>query len=195
MPWGLSSTVWVLIITPTLILVSWLRKMHLLANVSIMGQAAMIFGLSAAMGYAIANLVDEQPDVKAVNLGGFPVFFGMVWFTAPCAVWCFLTFVQALYTFEGIGLVMPMRRAMRNPDNYLIVLDTGFVIVALMVLSFGTIGYIGFGDDVSDQITLDLPPGALSVIIKVMLILAIWATYPVQMWPVRGTLGEVWRLE
>jgi hypothetical protein len=42
------------------------------------GQASMIFGLTAVMVYAMISLVENEPDVRSFNWKGFPLFFGVV---------------------------------------------------------------------------------------------------------------------
>eukprot|EP01094_Clydonella_sp_ATCC50884_P004338 TRINITY_DN13368_c0_g1_i1.p1 TRINITY_DN13368_c0_g1~~TRINITY_DN13368_c0_g1_i1.p1 ORF type:complete len:481 (-),score=173.12 TRINITY_DN13368_c0_g1_i1:343-1665(-) len=163
----LPSWAWSLIASPALAIVCFLRSMSMLALISFIGQTAMTAGLGAILVFAFVALATNHPEVHAVNLGGFPIFFGV-----------------AVYTFEGIGLVLPMRRAMKKPSHYPYVLDMGYFCVALMVIAFGTIGYLGYGESVSDEITLSLPGGVVSAGVKALLILAIFSTYPVQLFPI-----------
>lgn len=79
---------------------------------------------------------------------------------------------------------------MKDPHKYHFVLDIGYVIMTVLFLSFGTIGYCGYGENVNESgITLNLPPGSIGTIAtQVCLIIAIFATYPVQMFPVIAIL-------
>jgi solute carrier family 36 (proton-coupled amino acid transporter) len=83
-----------------------------------------------------------------------------------------------------------MRRAMMYPEHYHYVLDLGYVCITLLYLTFATIGYLGYGDLVNpDGITLNLPSGSpWTLVTQISLIFAIFATYPVQMFPVVAIL-------
>lgn len=79
---------------------------------------------------------------------------------------------------------------MREPKKYHFVLDIGYVIMTVLFLSFGTIGYCGYGAGVNASgITLNLPPDSIwTIATQACLIIAIFCTYPVQMFPVIAIL-------
>lgn len=71
-----------------------------------------------------------------------------------------LFFGTAIYIFEGIGLVLPLKNAMEKPDNFskkFGVLNVGMVVLATLFVSFGTIGYWKYGEYVASTVTLNLP--------------------------------------
>lgn len=98
-----------------------------------------------------------------------------------------------MFSFAGIGAVLPMKRSMTEPNRYLVILDVGFVIISALLIGFGTIGYCGYGDNVnSGGITLNLPQDSFwTIITQLCLIVGIYATYPVVMYPVIEILDEI----
>lgn len=71
-----------------------------------------------------------------------------------------LFFGTAIYLFEGIGLVLPLKNAMRKPSNFskrLGVLNVGMVFLTIMFIIFGVTGYWQFGEDVKSSLALNLP--------------------------------------
>ena len=71
-----------------------------------------------------------------------------------------LFFGTAIYLFEGIGLVLPLRNSMKNPKNFsrsFGVLNVGMVFLTALFTLFGFIGYWKYGDDVKSSLTLNLP--------------------------------------
>jgi proton-coupled amino acid transporter len=74
---------------------------------------------------------------------------------------------KVVYAFEGIGLALPMRRAMIKPELYHQVMDMGYVVVTLMYLFFGSVGYLGYGDATSGEITSNIGTGTVPTLVKV----------------------------
>ena len=71
-------------------------------------------------------------------------------------------FSPAMFTFEGIGLVLPLENKMRNPKGmrgWSGVLNAAMVFVACLYVAVGFYGYLQFGDDVANKgsVTLNLP--------------------------------------
>ena len=46
----------------------------------------------------------------------------------------------AVYSFEGIGVAIPIREAMRNPDDFPYVMGTTVALIAVVLASFGLVG-------------------------------------------------------
>lgn len=75
-----------------------------------------------------------------------------------------LFFGTAIYAFEGIALVLPLKNAMLEPKKFgkaFGVLNVGIVIVTSLFISIGFLAYWRWGDDVQGSVTLNLPEGAV----------------------------------
>jgi len=170
-----SLSIWeyAVILSVFLILASWIRSLKWMAVLSLIGQTTMIVGLVIIMVISFFSIVEDTPPLYLINFEGIPIFFGM-----------------AVYTYEGIGLVVPMRRAMKSPKAYHLVLDIGYICVTILFLLFGAIGYAAYGDHTDpNSITLNLPQDLLwTFATRCLLIVAIFATYPVQLFPVINIL-------
>lgn len=113
-------------------------------------------------------------DSKGFVLENYPVFFG-----------------TAVYSYEGIGLVIPIESSMKRPQNYLPVLYSAIAVISIFYLSFGAIGYIGFGNHINEIITSELPNGVpLTYAVQGALVFALIMTFPVQLFPVIGIIEE-----
>ncbi|CAG2122159.1 unnamed protein product, partial [Medioppia subpectinata] len=89
----------------------------------------------------------------------------------------------AIYAFEGIGLVLPLQKEMREPDSFggsVGVLNTGMTVVACLYTAVGFFGYLKFGDKVLGSITLNLPAEPLYETCRLMFALAIFLSYAIQ---------------
>jgi solute carrier family 36 (proton-coupled amino acid transporter) len=104
----------------------------------------MFFGIIVTFYYSTQDLPDIS-DRKLITSSytKLPLFFGTV-----------------IYLFEGIGLVLPLKNAMRNPKDFSStfgVLNVGMVFLTIMFAVFGAVGYWKYGDNVESSLTLNLP--------------------------------------
>ena len=79
---------------------------------------------------------------------------------------------------------MPLQRAIKKVEEFNKVLNINFTITTIAYISFGTVGYLAFGQLTESPITVNLPHNILSKLITITLIIAIYCTYPIQMVPV-----------
>ena len=97
---SLSTQVWIVILIPLVTVFCWIRNLDSLAPLATVANICIIFGLSVIL-YDCFYLIGEQKaavntyGVDAFILGGsaIPVFFG-----------------NAVYAFEGIGVVRHIRQ-------------------------------------------------------------------------------------
>lgn len=96
-------------------------------------------------------------------------------------------FATAVFAFEGICLILPLRNKMRNPADYMGcngVLLTSMYLVLLLYLCLGFYGFIRFGPSVHATISIDLPHEPLYIALKILFPLVIFCSYAVQFFPI-----------
>ena len=54
-------------------------------------------------------------------------------------------------------MVLPLKNSMLHPEKFSKVLNFGMVIVTVLYIGLGTVGFITFGLDICGSITLNLP--------------------------------------
>lgn len=69
-------------------------------------------------------------------------------------------------------------------QRYFHLLHITVFLVAVLLSSFGILGYATYGDQTSDVITMNLPLNVVTSSVKIGLIFAIFCTYPLQLYPV-----------
>ena len=93
------------------------------------GQFAIFAGLAVVFSYAASEIAKYgTAPINHIEILTYPVFFG-----------------TAANMFEGAGVMIPLRRAMKRPEKFNIVLSINFSIVTIVCLVFGIVGYLAYG--------------------------------------------------
>ncbi|KAB0386976.1 hypothetical protein FD755_001932, partial [Muntiacus reevesi] len=154
---------YMLTILPFLILLVFIQNLRVLsifstlANITTLGSMALIF----------QYIMQEIPDPRNLPLMAswktFLLFFG-----------------TAIFTFEGVGMVLPLKNQMKHPQQFSFVLYWGMSLVIVLYICLGTLGYMKFGSNTQASITLNLPNCWLYQLVKLMYSIGIFFTYALQ---------------
>lgn len=94
-----------------------------------------------------------------------------------------LGFGSAMFAFEGISVVLPIYLNMKNQkqmSGLLGLINVSYGILLVLYFCIGFFGYLRFGLDTRDSITLNLPPEPLYDIVRAMFATSVLLTYPLQ---------------
>jgi len=194
----LSKRSWILLCIPMLMRASWVRSLKSIAPLSLVaelgtGIAAVIVLVFDCLqvfdnesGHGLGHIANESAHanltgnmtatlttpshvdpVVVLNLQGLPYFFGV-----------------SIYTFEGIGMVIPVYNSMQSKDNFKQVWGLALVCVALLNTSFGFLGYYAYRSNLEDIIISNLPDVMVTTFMKVSLCVGLFFTYPIMLFPV-----------
>lgn len=90
----------------------------------------------------------------------------------------------AIFTFEGIGLLIPIQDGMKNPEQLPAVLGGVMVIISVIFISMGALSYMAFGSKTETVIILNLPQDNKFVnTVQFLYSLAILLSTPLQIFP------------
>ncbi|TKR64500.1 hypothetical protein L596_025020 [Steinernema carpocapsae] len=146
--------------------VCMIRNMKILSIPSGIANAAYIAAVGILLYFFTTHMNPLEEITKVGDLTDLPLFFG-----------------TALYSFEGVCIVMPLENRMKNPEHFIKPLGVVNVATGLVTLIFtavGALGYVAFGDNVHDAVTLDLPTTPFFKTLNVILVICVYFTYPVQ---------------
>ncbi|KAG6837384.1 hypothetical protein H0H93_010543 [Arthromyces matolae] len=134
----------------------------LVADVFILAGLVYIFSSEASI-----LATNGIADVKMFNPKDFPLFIG-----------------TAVFSFEGIGLLIPITDSMREPHKFPAVLTAVMAFVTVLFGGAGALGYLTFGSDIETVVLVNLNLNSQLVqAVQFLYALAILLSIPLQFFP------------
>lgn len=163
---GSSAPVPLFILVPFPILsaMALLVSIRALGPFSAFANGALLCGFVAVVTFILQHF-NWTPT--SVPLSSFPMFFG-----------------QMTAAIEGIGLVIPLEASMRSRKDFALILRIALIALTLILMTVGVLGFATFGKDTRSIILLNFGASPIVVAVKVVLMVGILFTYPLQIVPV-----------
>lgn len=92
----------------------------------------------------------------------------------------------AIYTYEGIGIIMPVMETCKYPEKFPKILFAAIFTLSCLYIAFAELCYIAYGENMVESIMLMQlnPANHVIQVIKVLYILNLVCGYPLVMFPV-----------
>jgi solute carrier family 36 (proton-coupled amino acid transporter) len=148
---------------------SLIRDIGKLGFTALIADVFIMLGLLYLYYYDIATIVDQGgvSDIKAFNPSTWTLFIG-----------------TAIFTFEGVGLIIPIQESMRQPSKFPGVLAIVMVIITTLFVSIGAFSYAAYGSHTQTVVILNLPQDDKFVnAVQFLYSLAILLSTPLQLFP------------
>ncbi|KAF9205380.1 neutral amino acid transporter [Haplosporangium sp. Z 27] len=170
----LDKIVWIVIFFVILVPFTLVRNIGRLGISTIIADLCIIVGLIYLYVYDIKELVinnGSPTPLRLFNSEDFGLFIG-----------------TAVFSYEGIGMVIPICGSMANPKQFPRALTIVLSVVCVLLVSFGSLGYAAYGDNVQTIILDDLPhqdggEKAGKNAIQLLYIIAVFLTTPLMLFP------------
>ncbi|KAL0086120.1 transmembrane amino acid transporter protein-domain-containing protein [Phycomyces blakesleeanus] len=148
--------------------ITWVRKMERLSWAAIIADVFILFGLICVIYFCADQIArnGSGPNILTINSKDFGLMIG-----------------TAVFSFEGIGMVVPIIESMREPKKFSMVLNIGIAIVTCVFVLIGTLGYVAYGEHTQANVTSNLPAGPLSITVQFLYACAIVLTSPFMLYP------------
>ncbi|KAI9269964.1 transmembrane amino acid transporter protein-domain-containing protein [Sporodiniella umbellata] len=145
-----------------------IRKIQKLSAFALIADVFILIGLVYLYYFDFFTLIKHGvADVEwMINPVSFPTFIG-----------------TAVFTYEGVGLVIPITESMAEPEKFPKVLSWTMMFITGIFLSVGFISYLAFGSKVQTVILLNMPDTAAVNTIQGLYALAICLSIPLQLFP------------
>eukprot|EP00055_Hartaetosiga_balthica_P014786 m.83350 g.83350 ORF g.83350 m.83350 type:complete len:312 (+) comp8686_c0_seq24:685-1620(+) len=189
-------------VIPVAALVAFIPSLKRLAPVAILSNLMLVFSSVVVFVYIFRHFLRPTPaspyctlssnDAQGVEClrSPFPVPY-----TSISALPLF--FGNCLYSFEAMGLVLPMENAVKTPSLFPRVIILGMLLVTILFVLLGSFGYVVFGAALQGPVSLYLPINLkLYSTVKVFLCVTLLQSIAMQFFPVRvmfENLTQPWR--
>ncbi|ESO89511.1 hypothetical protein LOTGIDRAFT_218879 [Lottia gigantea] len=161
--------VYEIIVAALLVPYVFVRNFRALAPFSTFANLLTAVGLFIIFYGVLQGLPNADTRPAVGTIADLPLYFG-----------------TALYAYEGISLVLPLENKMKEPESFggkAGVLNLGMVTVATLYTATGFYGYLKYGENVKDSITLNLPNDQwLYVSAKLMFAVCVFISYGIQLY-------------
>ncbi|KAL6242260.1 hypothetical protein RBB50_010808 [Rhinocladiella similis] len=148
---------------------SLIREIGKLGFTALIADAFIMLGLIYLYYYDIATIVFNRgvSDITQFNPSTWTLFIG-----------------TAIFTFEGVGLIIPIQESMKKPHKFPEVLGIVMVIITVLFTSIGALSYAAYGSKTKTVVILNLPQDSKMVnAVQFLYSLAILLSTPLQLFP------------
>ena len=145
------------------------RNINNIQKLALIADLFICLGLIYIYFYDIKTIVQNHgvSDIKAFNPKDWTLFIG-----------------TAIFTFEGIGLIIPIQSGMKDPKKFPKVLGSVMIIISIIFISAGALSYAAYGSHTRTVIILNLPQDDKLVNgVQFLYSLAILMSTPLQIYP------------
>ncbi|KAF7563260.1 hypothetical protein G7046_g872 [Stylonectria norvegica] len=152
-----------------LIPLALIRNISKLGPVALLADAFILIGLTYIWYFDVWTLAKNgmEPSVKLFNPSDFTLTIG-----------------SAIFTFEGIGLILPIQSSMKKPEHFDKLLYFVMFLITIIFTSVGAMCYATFGEGTKIQVITNFPQdSALVNAVQFLYSMAVLAGEPVQLFP------------
>lgn len=145
------------------------RNINNIQKLALVADLFILLGLVYLYYYDLFTMVDQGgvSDIVAFNPRDWTLFIG-----------------TAIFTFEGIGLIIPIQTGMKDPRKFPKVLGGVMIIITIVFLSAGALSYAAFGSKTKTVVLLNMPQDNKFVNgVQFIYSLAILLSTPLQIYP------------
>ncbi|KAK1967197.1 transmembrane amino acid transporter [Colletotrichum sublineola] len=147
---------------------SLLRDIEKLSFTALIADAFILLGLAYLLYYDILTLsTNGLADIILFNRNDWTLFIG-----------------TAIFTFEGIGLIIPIQESMKNPKKFPGVMLAVMIIISVVFIGMGAISYAAYGSKTETVVLLNMPQDNKMVnSVQFLYSIAIMLSIPLQLFP------------
>lgn len=153
-----------------LIPMSFIRNISKLGPAALLADIFILIGLTYIYWYdisCISKMGGFHPTIELFNPRDFTLTIG-----------------SAIFTFEGIGLILPIQSSMKHPEHFSKLLYIVMLIITVTFTSVGVLCYGTFGENVSVEVITNFPQTSKLVnAVQFLYAMAVLVGTPVQLFP------------
>ncbi|KAJ2784581.1 hypothetical protein H4R18_001046 [Coemansia javaensis] len=164
----LSTEFWILAQAAVFVPLALIRQIRYFAPVALVANVLIIGSLAYLLGFDAWSIAARGPAPFAnYNPARLPLLVG-----------------TAVYSFEGVTLVIPILESQRNKQGFARVLTLSVVLCLVLFLCVGSLSYLTFGESVQPVVLLNLPESSpWTLLVQLLYSVAILFSMPLQLFP------------
>jgi proton-coupled amino acid transporter len=145
-----------------------IRNLAKLSTTALVADVFILAGLVYIFGSEFGIIAERGiAKVELFNPKDFPLLIG-----------------TAVFSFEGIGLVIPITDSMREPHKFPMVLSAVMIFLLVLFGGAGALSYLTFGSDINTVVLKNLDSSSrLTQAVQFLYSLAILLSVPLQLFP------------
>ncbi|XP_066147999.1 proton-coupled amino acid transporter-like protein CG1139 isoform X2 [Euwallacea fornicatus] len=163
----LSLIIYMLIVFIPFVLIICIKNLKLLAPFSILANIITLVTFGVVCYYIFQNLESFSDRPSVGYLVDYPLYFG-----------------TTLFSLQAVGVVIALENNMATPKNFrqpFGVLNVGMILVTLIYVGMGMMGYWRYGEKIESSITINFPiKEILAQVIIISYSIAIYISYGLQ---------------
>ncbi|KAJ1952801.1 hypothetical protein GGI12_006156, partial [Dipsacomyces acuminosporus] len=165
---NLATDFWVVIQLLVFIPLALIRQIRYFAPVALVANVLIIVSLSYLLGYDVWSIsVNGSLPIQNYNPVRFPLLVG-----------------TAVYSFEGVTLVIPILDSLKEKRDFGKVLTLAITLCLGLFLCVGSLSYMTFGEKVEAVVLLNLPNESnWTILVQLLYSIAILFSMPLQLFP------------
>ncbi|KAL1517833.1 hypothetical protein ABEB36_001548 [Hypothenemus hampei] len=158
-----------LILLLPLVFINYIKNLKFLAPLTTIANILTFVSFAIIFYFIFSKKISFENREAVGDYRDFPLYFGTV-----------------LFALEAIGMIMPLKNEMKNPENFGScggVLNIGMFAVISLYLLTGLFGYLAYGEHVLGSISYTIDPDKIAAqVCKIMLAFAIFTTHALSMY-------------
>lgn len=168
-PSPLSTNILIALQLIALIPLAFIRNISKLGPAALVADVFILLGLAYIYFYDISSLAEHglNETVRLFNPQHYTMTIG-----------------AAIFTFEGIGLILPIQSSMKEPEKFEPLLWAIMLIITIIFTSVGALCYATFGSATKIEVISNFPQDSKLVnAVQFLYAIAVMAGTPVQLFP------------
>ncbi|KAK9239120.1 transmembrane amino acid transporter protein-domain-containing protein [Lipomyces kononenkoae] len=157
--------------------------LSMVRNISKLSISALVADFFILLGLAYVYFWDGRvliehgvANVAAFNSKDWTLFIG-----------------TAIFTFEGIGLVIPIHESMKKPNQFYSAIGLVMAIITFVYIGMGVMSYAAYGSNVETVVILNMPQdNRLVNSVQFIYAMAILLSTPLQLFPAIRIMENAW---
>ncbi|KAL1204718.1 Amino acid transporter ANT1 [Cardamine amara subsp. amara] len=176
--YGLSMVSFILILVPIEVGLSWITSLSALSPFSIFADVCNIIAMCFVVKENVEMVIEGDfsfSDRTAISstIGGLP-------FAGGVAVFC----------FEGFAMTLALEGSMKDREAFPKLLAKVLAGITFVYVLFGFCGYMAYGDQTKDIITLNLPNNWSAIAVQIGLCVGLTFTFPIMVHPLNEIIEQ-----